>query len=327
MNMESLAGIARAAAFGGTLLLTACGGSDDVVLPGTVEWDRVAVLAESSEPVLRVDVAEGDVVQAGQPLLELDNRRLDAQLAMARADRDAAAARLAQLRHGARSETVTAARADLERAQTEADNATLERRRQEDLRAQDLGVQAALDRALASEHGAQAQVKAARARLDELLRGSRREDIAAAEAALAAQEARIRQVAVTRERLAVTAPRAGRVDALPFRAGDQPPAGATLVSLLAGDAPYARVYVPATLRAKLAPGAQFRVKVEGVDLAFTATLRSIRSEPAFTPYYALAGNDAARLSYRAELVLAGDAAKSLPAGLPLQAEWTGNARP
>lgn len=306
---------------GVALVLAACGGHESPLLPGSVEWDRIAVLAETAEPVTSVAVVEGDRVQAGQILLTLDSRRTDAQLAMARAERDAAAAQLSQLRHGARSETIRAARAELERAQTGADDATLERRRQEDLRTQNLGAQAALDRALAAERGALAQTKAAQARLDELLRGSRREEVAAAEAVLAAQEARVRQLTVTRERLTVVAPRSGRVDALPFRAGDQPPAGATLVSLLSGDAPYARVYVPAPLRAQLAPGARFTVQVEGIAESFPAVLRSIRSEPAFTPYYALAGDDASRLAYRAELQLEGEAAKQLPAGLPLQAVW------
>jgi HlyD family secretion protein len=60
--------------------------------------------------------------------------------------------------------------------------------------------------------------------------------------------------------------------------------------------------------------------VQGVDGAFAATIRSLRSDPAFTPYFALTGDDASRLAYRAELVLEGDAAKKLPAGLPVQAE-------
>jgi len=65
--------------------------------------------------------------------------------------------------------------------------------------------------------------------------------------------------------------------------------------------------------------------VEGVDAAFTATIRTLRSDPAFTPYFALTGDDASRLAYRAELVLDGDAAKKLPAGLPAQAECDGHA--
>jgi HlyD family secretion protein len=134
---------------------------------------------------------------------------------------------------------------------------------------------------------------------------------------VAAARAALDTLKLTRERLTVRAPRDGRVDALPFHAGDQPPVGAELVSLLVGDVPYARVYVPAPLRASVSIGARFSVQVEGVAEPFTATLRSIRSEPSFTPYYALAGDDATRLVYPAELVLDGGA--DLPAGLPVTA--------
>jgi hypothetical protein len=46
----------------------------------------------------------------------------------------------------------------------------------------------------------------------------------------------------------------------------------------------------------------------------------IRSEPAFTPYYALTGRDAARLSYLAEVELDASAA-ALPVGLPARVEF------
>ena len=64
-------------------------------------------------------------------------------------------------------------------------------------------------------------------------------------------------------------------------------------------------------------GARIEVRVEGIATALPATLRSIRSEPSFTPYYALAGDDASRLVYQAELLLDGGA--DLPAGLPVTA--------
>jgi HlyD family secretion protein len=77
------------------------------------------------------------------------------------------------------------------------------------------------------------------------------------------------------------------------------------------------VFVPAPRRADIEIGARFEVRIEGVAQPYTATVRSIRSEPTFTPYYALAGDDASRLVYRAELKLDGGA--DLPAGLPLTA--------
>jgi HlyD family secretion protein len=137
---------------------------------------------------------------------------------------------------------------------------------------------------------------------------------------VAAARAALETLKLTRERLTVRAPRSGRIDALPFRAGDQPPVGAELVSMLVGDAPYARVFVPAPRRTEVDIGTRFEIYVEGVSTPFTAKLRSIRSEPSFTPYYALAGDDASRLVYRAELLLdGGTGAADLPAGLPVTA--------
>jgi HlyD family secretion protein len=119
-------------------------------------------------------------------------------------------------------------------------------------------------------------------------------------------------------RLQVHATRAGRVDALPFKAGDQPPPGATVASLLVGEAPYARVFIPESRRATLREGQRFLVHVQGRDGDLPARLRSIAREPSFTPYYALTGDDASRLVYRAELALDASAAAQLPAGLPVQ---------
>ncbi len=47
------------------------------------------------------------------------------------------------------------------------------------------------------------------------------------------------------------APRAGRVDALPYKLGERPPAGA-VVRRARGEAPYARVFVPEPVRARIA---------------------------------------------------------------------------
>jgi len=163
-------------------------------------------------------------------------------------------------------------------------------------------------------------VNAARANLDQLLHGTRIEDIAQGEAALNQAQANLAALQVTLQRLSVHATRAGRVDALPFKLGDKPPVGVSIASLLVGDAPYARVYVPEPVRASLAPGAKFSVHVDGVAQPFNATLARIASEPTFTPYYALSGDDASRLAWRAELALdASEATRNLPAGMPCQA--------
>lgn len=307
------------AAAAAALLLGACTAEDDDVLLGSLEWDRVALPAELPEPVLRWHVAEGERVAAGDVLLELDPRRQDARIANARAALAQAEARLAELAHGARVETIETARANLARARAAEEDAEREHVRIAELRARGLVAAAALDQAVAARDQRRAETRAAAAQLEELTKGTRPEQIEQASAAVAAARAALEELEITRERLTVRAPRAARVDALPFKPGDRPPAGATVASLLVGDAPYARVFVPAPKRAGLERGDRFVVRVEGVERDLTATLRTVRSEPSFTPYYALAGDDSTRLVYRAELLLEGDGLLDLPAGLPLTA--------
>ena len=287
---------------------------------GDLEWDRASVAAEVSEPIVRIAVTEGQVVHAGDLILQLDPRRIEADLAWAQARADQAQAELDELRHGPRSESIHAAQGEAARAAAATVEARRERVREEKLLHEGVTSRSAYEHALADEQGSEAGERSARARLDELLHGSRREDVDQAAAALAAAQAQAQGLQLKRERLTVRAPRDGRVDALPFKLGDQPPAGATLAVVLAGSAPYARIYVPASRRAQLTIGAQCSVHVEGIARLYPATLRSLRSEPAFTPYYALNGDDASRLAYRAELLLSGDAAAQLPAGLPVAAD-------
>ena len=288
-------------------------------LLGTLEWDRIAVPAEVSEPITQILVNEGDSVQAGQLLLTLDPRRTQAQVDAAQADVQRLTAARDELRHGARIETIDASRAALARAQTTAANARIARDRAADIRKRGLNSQADLDNANTALRQADADAAAAKANLAQLLNGTRPEDLAQGEAALAQARAQATHLTITLDRLSVHAPRAGRVDVLPFRLGDRPPAGASVVSLLVGDAPYAQVFVPESQRASVQQGVRFSVHVDGVAQAFTATLKRIRSEASFTPYYALSGDDASRLTYRADLFLDGDAARKLPAGVPCQA--------
>jgi HlyD family secretion protein len=298
-------------------MLSGCAERGPAPIVGALEWDRVAVTAELAEPVLSWTVAEGDRVAAGTVLLELDARRQDARIAEAVSQVGVAEAQLAELAHGARIETIDAARANLARARAAQLDAETEHTRVAELRKRELVAQSAVDQALAARNQRRAETQAAEAQLRELTQGTRPEQIEQATAAVGAARAALETLKLTRERLTVRAPRKGRVDALPFRPGDQPPVGAELVSMLVGDTPYARVFVPAPQRAQLRIGARFDVHVEGIAEPFPATLRSIRSEPSFTPYYALAGDDASRLVYAAELLLDGGA--ELPAGLPVTA--------
>ncbi len=286
---------------------------------GETAWDRINLIAPASEPLLAVHVAQGDTVRTGQLVAELDPQRAQARLAQAQADVARAAAALQEALNGARPETLSAARAQLASLKASRVEALREQSRIEDLVARGLAAERERDRVIAAAQRASAAEAAGKAQLRELLKGTRAEQLAQAEATLAASQA----ASTLREReldeLALRAPRDGWVDALPFEAGDRPPLGASVASLLVGTAPHARVYVPASLRAQVAANSRFDLRVEGIETPLSGRLREIAAEPAFTPYYALSGDDASQLVYRAEILIDDPAAARLPAGLPVQA--------
>ena len=302
------------------LVLSACAGEEERgVLLGTLEWDRIELVAEASEPVTQITVREGDAVETGKLMVALDARRAELDLALARAEH----ARLLALRdeqlHGARPEAIAEAVARTRQAQSRDRNARQELGRIAEMRSRKLIAQADLDRATSAQQGTAAELAAAQSALDLVRAGTRVEQLAQTEALIEAATGRISAAELTVDRLSVEAPRAGRVDAIPVEVGDQPARGATLVSLLVGEQPYARVYVPARERAALGEAARFEVEVEGIPKPCPARLRYVQRDPGFTPFYALTGDDASRLVYLAELTLEGDAARGLPAGLPVRA--------
>ena len=69
---------------------------------------------------------------------------------------------------------------------------------------------------------------------------------------------------VSAERYSVRAPRPGLIEALPYEVGERPPVGAPLVIMLADGAPYARVHVPEPLRVAFAAGTAVEVRIDGV---------------------------------------------------------------
>jgi HlyD family secretion protein len=288
---------------------------------GTLEYDRITLPSPAAERVVAVEVHEGQRVHAGQSLLRLEAARTQSATQAAQAEAQRQRAALAELEAGPRREAIAQARAQLAATQAQARDARAYYARLQPLGRRQLVAAADVDRARAAAGNADAQVQAANAALAELEHGTRSEELAQGEAALHASEAQAAAQQVTLDKLDISAPRDALVDSLPYKLGDQAPVGAPLAILLVGDAPYARVYVSEAIRASVHVGSVARIHVDGRTPVLTGRVRMIRSEPSFTPYYALIGTDAARLSYLAEIALDAKQAATLPAGLPVHAEF------
>ncbi len=284
---------------------------------GTLEWDRITLPATASEPIVDIQVTEGAMLEKNQILLQLDSSHAKARIATLQFEAAQAEQALKALQVGARSENKREASERMAALQAQAKNADAQLARVRSLVKQQLLPRADLDRAIATANSAQAEVRAAKASVDLLQNGSRSEDVAQAQARFHAAQSQLDSAKIDLQRLTVRAPRAARVDSLPYEQGDQPAAGAPLAVLLVGDAPYARIYVPEPMRSQVKIGDAVSVAIHGSTKTYAGKVRTVRSEPSFTPYYALNGKDAARLSYLAEISLGIDAV-NLPAGVPVK---------
>lgn len=297
--------------------LVSCGNNGDQDVVGTLEWDRIELVAEALEPITDIRVKVGDQVKTGDIIITLDTSRQSALLSQMKARQREAAAKYKELKLGPRSERIANARAQLSGATSQLDNRRTDYERGEMLHKDRLISDQELDRLKAARDSAQAQYDEIKATLDELVAGTRKEELEQARQALAAANAQVKNTAVTLERLTVRAPVDGRIDALPFKKGEYPTQGATIAVMLGGTAPYARVYVPESIRAQVQAGTKAEVAVDGIDTPFAGRVRSIASEPAFTPYYALTERDRSRLVYLTEVELTQPEAAKLAAGLPV----------
>lgn len=284
---------------------------------GTLEWDRITLPATASEPIVDIQVQEGAMLAKNQVVLQLDPSHAKARIATLQFEVAQAEQALKALQTGARSESKREAGERLAALQAQAKNADAQLARVRSLVKQQLLPRADLDRAIAAANSAQAEARAAKANVDLLQNGSRSEDVAQAQARLQAAQSQLDSAQIDLQRLTVRAPRAARIDSLPYKQGDQPATGAPLAILLVGDAPHARIYVPEPMRSQLKIGDTVDVRMLNSTKVYTGKVRVIRSEPSFTPYYALNGKDAARLSYLAEIGLGSDAL-DLPAGVPVK---------
>lgn len=297
-------------------VLTACQSDNTNHAMGNLERDRITLSAPASEQIVSVSVHEGDQVQAGQPLLQLDPTSAQALVTQRNAELAGAKAALSVLTAGTRPEQLSAALAALEATQAASREAELKFERIEKLYKSKVVGKADYDAAKANRDSTRANAKKAHDQWLELKNGAREEDIAQANAKVEAAQAALAWQQKALEDLSIKAPVAGTVDTLPFHQGDRVLAGTQLVSLLAAGKPYARVYLPATALTKLKVGSTVSVYADGIEKPLQGHVRNIRSEPAYTPFYALNERDRARLMYLTDIDL--DGADNLPTGLAVE---------
>jgi len=301
------------------LVAAGCARKDDAwEVHGTLERDRLELVAESHERIIEVAVREGDRVATDAILVRQEAGTMQPRLDQAKASVDEAERRLAELQSGPRQREIDEARAAVAGAESTLQTETKEYERVRSLVERKLVSASSLDQARSRRDTARSARDQAQARLRLLLEGTRSEQVQQAQAAVARSKAALAELETTASRYVVRAPRDGVVEALPYKLGERPPAGAPVAVMLADGTPYARVYVPEPLRASYTAGARVQLRVDGVQQPLTGTVRYVSAEASFTPYNSLTQKDRTRLSYLAEITVDDPKAADLPSGIPVQ---------
>jgi multidrug resistance efflux pump len=303
---------------------------------GTVEARTISVGSRVGGRVKEVLSREGDAVQAGQALLTFEPGDYPAQLLQAQAQLDQFRANLEKLKQGARPEEIAEANARAQTAKAALAQAVQGSRPEEvaaaeaRLAMQQVAVERlklaadrvhALDRsgavARADVDNADMELKGAIAlrdaqkhQLDELKNGSRRtevaqaqaremeqvasarlvaagsriEDLKAAQAQVDGAQGRVEQIQVMLDELTVKAPLPARVETLDLRPGDLLPPSATAAVLLEEKQLFVRIYVPETLHGHVKLGQAVPISVDSFpDRQFQGVVEHINGVGEYSP--------------------------------------------
>ncbi|HVS33142.1 MAG TPA: HlyD family efflux transporter periplasmic adaptor subunit [Thermoanaerobaculia bacterium] len=220
--------------------------------------------------VLRVHVDEGSAVTPSQVVVTLDPETVDREMAEQRAAIAAAGATLAGAIAGPRAE-------EIEKAAAIAANDEADRRRMAALYRDGVVAKQLLD-------DATTKARASAEDLQLLQKGTRKEDIDAARAALDQQQRRLDTLMKQRAETVVRSTAAGVVQSFDLRPGDIVAPNQTVAEILEADQLWVRVYVPETLLGHVRVNQSVKVRVDTFpDQWFPGRVASVSSQGEYTP--------------------------------------------
>jgi HlyD family secretion protein len=218
---------------------------DSVAGNGIVEPKDREVKLFSSVPgkVVELLFKEGDTVQAGAPILRLDDTKEKAALTLAQAGLSVATAELRRTRHGLRKEDREAQVADTQAAKSRADLAVSELKRTEMLAEKGGATASELDRAQQEAKTALATYKGAKARKKAALAGGRYDDVLLGLAKIEEAKAKLEQAKAALAERTLFAPFSGQILQLRARKGEYLTPGVGEAPISFGDTSRLRVRV------------------------------------------------------------------------------------
>jgi HlyD family secretion protein len=295
-----------------------------LVLYGNVDIREVEMAFRQSGRLATVTVDEGDRVGAGELLAELDAEPFQDALAVAEAEVQQASAEWDKLRRGYRAQEIAEARQSVRQAEAALRYAASELKRQSAVVTSGATTEKNYDLARSTRDQAAAQLAAAKEAWALKKEGSRREDIAAAEAKLAGARAALAQAktALADTRLTATAP--AIVLARVREPGSMVNASAPVYTLSLRDPLYVRAYVGERHLGRVVPGSKVTVRSDSSDKVYQGQIGFVSPRAEFTPKSVETTELRTDLVYRLRIIIS-DADEALRQGMPVTVQVGRNA--
>lgn len=270
---------------------------------GRIEATEVNISALMAGRIAKILVEEGEFVELGQTLVQMDivqltaqQRQAEAQLRRAQIAIETAQSRVrqAQAERGAalavvrqREAALVAAEQHRSRSDELIKQSAISRQVQDDNLAVALQAEAALGAAQASVAATEAGIGAAKAQVVD------------AQAAVVAAQAAIDVVTSSINDSTLQSPRAGRVQYLVAREGEVVPAGGRVLSLVDLGDVYMTFFLPTSQAGRIALGTEVRLVLDAApDYAIPATISYVADVAQFTPKTVETAQEREKLMFR-----------------------------
>ena len=316
------------------LVLSAC--SDDrrsgdrsapLTLYGNVDIREVQLAFQDAGRIRALPVDEGARVAAGQVVAELDPTRYQLELQRLNGEVAAQTQVLARLRQGSRPQEVARARAAAASARASLADAATQLARKQQLRTVNRISVQEVDTARTRVETLQANLKAAEEEVSLVVEGPRQEDIAAAEASLAALAAARDLAAQRLEDTRLLAPASGVIRTRILEPGAMAAPGAPVFTLALTDPLWVRAYINEPDLGLVHEGMRAEVRTDTLpDKTYQGWVGFISSTAEFTPKTVETTELRTKLVYRARIFVC-DPQEELRLGMPVTVTLQPGARP
>lgn len=305
--------IIAALAVAGVFVWMALRPKNEVIVSGNgrIEATDIDIAAKIPARIEKIYVKEGEFVRAGQVLVQMQTDTLDAQLNEARAQRDMNVheVKSAEAQVAAKESQKAAAIATVAVKDANWDAAKRRLARTEDLTRQRVDTPQQLDDDRASEHGADAAVKAAQAEVSatEAAIAAARAELVKAQSAVVSAEATVARIEADISDSALKAPRDGRIQYKIAQEREVLSAGGKVLNMVDLADVYMTFFLPEKQAGHVNMGSEARIILDAApDLVIPANVTFVADVAQFTPKTVETKEERQKLMFRLKATIPAD---------------------